>query len=61
YALNVIQTENHDEAGNLHLHIIIAPQKLEQLIKQSHLPIDEILGSKALQFKRPLEEFEIKK
>ena len=61
YALNVIQTENHDEDGNLHLHVIIAPQKLEQLIKQAHLPIDEILGKKATQFKKPLEEFEIKR
>jgi len=61
YALNVIQTENHDEDGNLHLHVIIAPRKLEQLIKQAHLPIDEILGKKATQFKKPLEEFEIKR
>ncbi|WP_425919257.1 ribosome rescue GTPase HflX [Acinetobacter sp. TSRC1-2] len=61
YALNVIQTENHDEDGNLHLHVIIAPHKLEQLIKQAHLPIDEILGKKATQFKKPLEEFEIKR
>jgi GTP-binding protein HflX len=61
YALNVIQTENYDDEGNLHLHVIIAPQKLEQLIKQAHLPIDEILGHKATQFKRPLEEFEIKR
>lgn len=61
YALNVIQTENHDKDGNLHLHVIIAPQKLEQLIKQAHLPIDEILGKKAKQFKKPLEEFEIKR
>lgn len=61
YALNVIQTENHDEDGNLHLHVIIAPQKLEQLIKQAHLPIDEILGKKSTQFKKPLEEFEIKR
>ena len=61
YALNVIQTENHAEDGNLHLHVIIAPQKLEQLIKQAHLPIDEILGKKATQFKKPLEEFEIKR
>ena len=60
YALNVIQTEHYDDVGNLNLHIIIAPNKLEQLIKQAHLPIDEILGSKASQFKRPLEEFEIK-
>ena len=61
YALNVIQTENYDDEGNLHLHVIIAPAKLEQLIKQAHLPIDEILGKKATQFKRPLEEFEIKR
>ncbi|OTG77940.1 GTPase HflX [Acinetobacter terrae] len=61
YALNVIQTENYDEEGNLHLHVIIAPAKLEQLIKQAHLPIDEILGKKATQFKKPLEEFEIKR
>ncbi|MCG2609496.1 GTPase HflX [Acinetobacter sp. SM34] len=61
YALNVIQSENYDDVGNLHLHVIMAPQKLEQLIKQAHLPIDEILGHKAVQFKRPLEEFEIKR
>lgn len=61
YALNVIQTENHDDEGNLHLHVIIAPAKLEQLIKHAHLPIDEILGKKATQFKKPLEEFEIKR
>ena len=59
YALNVIQSENYDEHGNLQLHVIIAPQKLEQLIKQAHLPIDEILGERAKQFQRPLEEFEI--
>ncbi|WP_349927534.1 ribosome rescue GTPase HflX [Acinetobacter sp. A1-4-2] len=61
YALNVIQSENYDDVGNLHLQVIMAPQKLEQLIKQAHLPIDEILGHKAAQFKRPLEEFEIKR
>lgn len=37
----------------------MAPHKLEQLIKQAHLPIDEILGAQAEQFKRPLEAFEI--
>ncbi|MDC4419167.1 hypothetical protein, partial [Acinetobacter baumannii] len=31
-----------------------------QLIRQAKLPIDEILGERASQFKRPLEEFEIK-
>mgnify|MGYP000991475006 CR=1 FL=1 len=40
---------------------LLLQQKLEQLIKQAHLPIDEILGKKAIQFKRPLEEFEIKR
>ncbi len=60
YALNVIQTENYDEHGNLILHVIIAPHKLEQLIKQAHLPLEEILGNRAQQFQRPLEEFEIK-
>ena len=60
YALNVIQNESYDEQGNLILHVIIAPHKLEQLIKQAHLPIDEILGTRAQQFQRPLEEFEIK-
>ncbi len=47
YALNVIQTENYDEHGNLILHVIIAPHKLEQLIKQAHLPLEEILGNRA--------------
>lgn len=60
YDLNVIQSESYDDWGNLILNITIAPHKLEQIIKQAHLPIDEILGDKAIQFKRPLEEFEIK-
>ncbi|MGN0937737.1 ribosome rescue GTPase HflX [Acinetobacter amyesii] len=60
YALNVIQNESYDEQGNLILHVIITPHKLEQLIKQAHLPIDEILGTRAQQFQHPLEEFEIK-
>lgn len=60
YALNVIQSENYDDEGNLHLSVSMAPHKLEQLIKQAHLPIDQILGDKAKQFHRPLEEFEIK-
>jgi len=60
YALNVIQSENYDDEGNLHLSVSMAPHKLEQLIKQAHLPIDQILGDKAKQFYRPLEEFEIK-
>lgn len=60
YDLNVIQSESYDDWGNLILNITIAPHKLEQIIKQAHLSIDEILGDKAIQFKRPLEEFEIK-
>lgn len=59
YALNVIQSESYDEQGQLLLDVNIAPYKLEQLIKQAHLPIDQILGEKAQQFTRPLEEFEI--
>ncbi|CEI52916.1 MULTISPECIES: ribosome rescue GTPase HflX [Acinetobacter] len=61
YELNVIESEHYDDDGQLLLSIAIAPHKLEQLIKQAHLPIDEILGEKAQQFKRPLEEFEIKR
>lgn len=61
YALNVIQSENYDENGQLLLEVNIAPYKLEQLIKQAHLPIDQILGDKAQQFARHLEEFEIKR
>ncbi|WP_151980720.1 ribosome rescue GTPase HflX [Acinetobacter guerrae] len=60
YALNVIQSEHYDDAGKLHLKVSIAPHKLEQLIRQAHLPLEEILGERASQFKRPLEEFEIK-
>lgn len=60
YALNVIRTESYDDAGNLLLNVRISPQKLEQLIRQAHLPMEEILGNKAEYFKRPLEEFEIK-
>ncbi|BCU65751.1 GTP-binding protein HflX [Acinetobacter bouvetii DSM 14964 = CIP 107468] len=60
YELNVIQSEQYDDQGNLHLHVIMAPHKLEQLIKQAHLPISEILGDRARLFQKPLEEFEIK-
>lgn len=60
YQLNVIQAESYDDEGNLNLRVNMAPNKLEQLIKQAHLPIDEILGKKAQQFQRQLEEFEIK-
>lgn len=60
YGLNVIQSENYDDFGNLHLHVIMAPNKLEQLIKQARLPLDEILGERASFFQKPLEEFEIK-
>lgn len=61
YALNVIQSEHYDDEGQLHIDVRIAPPKLEQLIKQAHLPIEEIMGSQALQFQRPLEEFEIQR
>ena len=60
YALNVIQSEHYDDEGNLHLKVSIAPHKLEQLIRQAHLPLQDILGENANLFKRPLEEFEIK-
>ena len=60
YALNVTQSERYDDEGNLHLKVSIAPHKLEQLIRQAHLPLQDILGERANQFKRPLEEFEIK-
>ena len=60
YQLNVIEHEQYDEDGQLHLRVRIAPNKLEQLIRQAHLPLDEILGKAAKQFERPLEEFEIK-
>ena len=58
YTLNVIQSEYHDDHGDMHLSVCIAPHKLEQLIKQAHLQLDEILGKKASLFKRALEEFE---
>ena len=60
YALNVIQSEQHNEHGDIQLSVIIAPHKLEQLIKQAHLPLHEILGEHAKKFERPLEAFEIK-
>ena len=58
YELNVIQNEAYDDEGNLNLRVIIAPHKLEQIVKQLHLPLNEILGERAIQFERPLEEFE---
>ena len=60
YTLNVIQTEQYDDEGNLHLSVCIAPHKLQQLLNQAHLPLNEILGDKAALFQRPLEEFEQK-
>lgn len=60
YELNVIQSENYDDQGSLRLHVIMAPHKLEQLIRQAHLPLQEILGERASLFQKPLEEFEIK-
>ena len=60
YALNVTQSEHYDDEGNLHLKVSLAPHKLEQLIRQANVPLQDILGERANQFKRPLEEFEIK-
>lgn len=59
YALNVIQAESYDELGQLCLDVQIAPHKLEQLIKQAHLPLNEIVLHKAHLFEHSLEEFEI--
>lgn len=58
YALNVIQSEHYDDEGHLHMSICIAPHKLEQLIRQAHLPLDDILGTQAVLFQRVLEDFE---
>ncbi|WP_442855658.1 ribosome rescue GTPase HflX [Acinetobacter sp. NCu2D-2] len=60
YALNVIQSEQYDEQGHLILNVHMAASKLEQLLRQAHLSLVEILGEQARQFERPLEEFEIK-
>lgn len=60
YQLGVIKTEDYNDQGDLLLRIAMTPQKLAQMIHQLHLPIDEILGEQAQQFKRPLEAFEIK-
>ena len=59
YALNVIQSEHYDDEGLLHIDIRIAPHK-QAVNSPSQTPIDEILGERASQFKRSLEEFEIK-
>ena len=55
----MIQSEHYDEQGQLHLQVSIAPQKLAQIIRQAHLSLEDILGEQAVQFQRPLEEFEI--
>ncbi len=60
YNLQVIESETYDDMGLLYLTVKMSPQKLEQLIKQAHLSIEEILGDQAQIFQRPLEEFEIK-
>lgn len=60
YALNVIQSEQYDDEGNLHIEVIMAPHRIEHLIKKLHLPLDEILGEKAKNFQPVLEEFELK-
>ncbi|MEB3754543.1 ribosome rescue GTPase HflX [Acinetobacter sp. MD2(2019)] len=59
YNLNVIQSEQYDDEGNLVLEIMIAPHKLKEIIQKLNLSLDEILGERASQFKRPLEPFEI--
>ncbi|TCM63320.1 GTP-binding protein HflX [Acinetobacter calcoaceticus] len=60
YALNVIQSEQYDDEGNLHLVVRIAPNKLQQLLGKAHLPLEEILGVAAEKLQRPREAFEIK-
>lgn len=59
YELNVIQNESYDDQGQLLLTIQMAAHKLEQIIRQAHLSLEDILGEQAQQFERPLEEFEI--
>ena len=59
YNLQVIQSEQYDDFGQLELVVAMAPDKLLQMIRQAHLNIDEILGEQAARFKRPLESFEI--
>ena len=58
YQLNVVQHESYSDTGEILLEVSMAGEKLAQLILQAHLPIDEIMGADAAQFKRPLEAFE---
>lgn len=58
YQLHVVQHEDYDDEGNLLLDVLIAPHQLEQIIRQLHLPLHDILGQHATQFERRLEEFE---
>ncbi|AOA59247.1 ribosome rescue GTPase HflX [Acinetobacter larvae] len=60
YALQVIESEEYDDEGNLHLAVRIAPQKLLQLLGQAHLSLDQVLGTAAKEFEPVLEEFEKK-
>lgn len=60
YNLNVIENEHYDEQGQLTVTVRMAPEKLAQLIRQAHLPLELLLGDAAKQFERPLEAFEIR-
>lgn len=59
YQLNVIEDEQYDDNGQLQLTVNMAGEKLAELILKAHLPLDEIMGQAAAQFKRPLEAFEL--
>ena len=59
YALNVVQHEAYNDHGDLQLTVQMAPNKLEQTLRQAHLNLADILGDAAQQFERPLEDFEI--
>lgn len=58
HQLQVIQSEQYDENGQLQLEVRIAADKLMQLIYQNHLNPKQILGQQAVQFEPELEEFE---
>lgn len=59
YQLNVIESEHYDDVGTLHLVVHMAPAKLEQVIRQAHIPLIQVLGEQAKRFEKALEEFEI--
>lgn len=58
HRLQVIDAEEYDEKGVLHLRVKISAEKLKQLILQNHFKLDDILGTQADIFKRALEDFE---